>query len=281
VQVALVVLGALGFAALGSFACVVIDRLPLRLDEPNRYGELWDTRPWGQVLGGRSRCSSCGEPVRPLDNVPVLSWLVLRGRCRGCGGRIPAFHPLVELACPLLFLAAVATIGHGWRILPALWLIPVGVAVSVIDLRTLIVPTRIVWPALGVSVALSVAVAAAEGTWAWLPAAALGSLALAGPLFALWFALPSAMGFGDVRLSVLLGWTVGFYAGTRPLGAVVLALLALTIAALAGIVIGVVALGARGRRAQVPFGPALVLGAFVCVAFAEPLLDPFGLYRLA
>jgi leader peptidase (prepilin peptidase) / N-methyltransferase len=277
VTTALVALGALFFLAIGSFTCVVIDRLPVFLGEPNEYGDLWDTRPWAEVLGGRSRCSSCGIDVRPVDNIPILSWLLLRGRCRGCDETIPAYHPVVEALCPLLFLGAVWAIGTGdWRLLPALWLIPVCVCIAVIDLRTLIVPTRIVWPAFGVSVVLTAVAAGLEGQWDLLVGAALGVVALAGPLFLIWFIHPRGMGFGDVRLSVLLGWNVGFFAGTGPVAAVVAALFALFLAALVGVVLGVVVLGARGRAAQVPFGPALVTAAFVCVAFTAPLLEPFG-----
>ena len=278
-ELVLVVFGALAFLVLGSFVCVVIDRLPAQLDEPNEYGDLWDTRPWREVFCGRSRCSSCGEPVRPVDNIPVVSFLLLRGRCRGCGERIPAYHPFVELICPLLFLAAVWAIGTGdWRLLPALWLIPVGVAVAVIDQRTLIVPTRIVWPAFAVSVALTVAAAALEGEWGWLLTALVGLVSLAGPLFTLWFIHPRGMGFGDVRLAVLLGWHVGFAAGDRPIAGLVLAVLAMTIAAVVGIVLGVVAIGARGRKAQVPFGPALVIASLTCVLLAPQILEPFGIY---
>jgi len=272
-EVALLVFGAVGFLLLGSFTCVVIDRLPLALDEPNQYGELWDSRPWGDVLGGRSRCSSCGEPVRSIDNVPVLSWLVLRGRCRNCDERIPGFHPLVELAFPLLFVAAVWVLGASWTLLPALWLIPVGLAVSVIDLRTLIVPTRIVWPAFFVAVALCALVAGIEGEWRWLLSALVGLAVLAGPLFVLWFAIPQGMGFGDVRLSILLGFTLGFYAQGSLVGAVFLSVICMFLSAVLGLLMGLVALGARGRKAKVPFGPALVAGTFVCIALAQPIID--------
>lgn len=272
------VFGALLFLALGSFVCVIIDRLPLPLDEPNEYGELWDTRPWSEVLGGNSRCSTCAEPVRPWDNIPVVSWLLLRGRCRGCGERIPGFHPVVELLSPLLFVGAVWGIGWDITLLPALWLVPVGLAVGVIDLRTLIVPTRIVWPAFGIAVALSVLVAGVEGEWSWLLTALVGLLTFAGPLFILWFVLPRSMGFGDVRLAVLLGWTLAFYAGTRPLAGLYIALVCLAVSSMIGLVVGIVALGARGRKAQVPFGPALVAGTLVCIALAEPILEPFGVY---
>ena len=220
---------------------------------------------------GRSRCSDCGAGVRPIDNIPIVSWLVLRGRCRSCGARIPAFHPLVELAVPLLFLGAVWSLGLTWAILPALWLIPVGVAVSVIDLRTLIVPTRIVWPAFFVMVGLCVVSAGLEGEWNRLASAAIGLLALAGPLFAIWFAIPHGMGFGDVRLATLLGFTIGFYAEGALLGAAFLSMLCLAGSAVLGILLGVIALGARGRGAKVPFGPSLVAGAFLCIAFAEPI----------
>jgi len=275
------VAGALAFSAFGSFACVIIDRLPMHLDEPNRYGELWDTRRWADVLGGHSRCSSCGTPVRPLDNIPVLSWLILRGRCRTCDARIPAYHPVVEMLSPLLFLAAVYFVGWGWLTLPALWLIPVGIAISLIDLRTLIVPTRLVWPALGVSVLLSVIAALFEGQYLRLGAAGVGLVTLALPLFLLWFAVPAGMGFGDVRLAVLLGWTVGFYAGTRPLAAVLLSLVCLTLASIVGIVVGIVVLGARGRKEKVPFGPALVVASCFCIAAAPQILAPFGVWAVS
>lgn len=275
-EVVALVFGALAFAAIGSFTCVVIDRLPLHLDEPNEYGEEWDTRPWPEVFGGHSRCSSCGTPVRPIENVPVLAWLVLRGKCRTCGERIPKFHPIVELLCPLLFLGAVWSVGWGWAILPTLWLIPVGVAISAIDLRTLIVPTRIVWPSLLVAVVLSVAAAVADDQLGRIPSAAVGLLVLAGPLFVIWFLLPKGMGFGDVRLATLLGWTVGFYAGTRPIAAVPLLVVCLSVAAIVGLVVGIAAMGARGRKAKVPFGPALVVAAYFCIALAPQILEPFG-----
>ena len=273
---ALVLFSALGFLAIGSFINVVIDRLPLELDEPNEHGELWETRPWSEVFGGRSRCSACGADVVPIDTIPVVSWLLLRGRCRACGAPIPAFHILVELSVPLLFLGALWALGLSWSLLPALWLIPVGAAVAVIDLRTLMVPTSIVWPALIVSIWLCGVAAGMEGDWRWLLSALVGLAALVGPLFLIWFAVPHAMGFGDVRLAALLGFNVGFYALGSVWGAVFLSALCLGGSAVFGVLMGVVALGARGRGAKVPFGPALVAGAFLCIAFATPIVDAFA-----
>lgn len=184
---------------------------------------------------------------------------------------------MVELLAPLLFLGAVWSIGFEWALLPVLWLIPVSLAVGVIDLRTLIVPTRIVWPAFFVSVALTVLVAAIEGEWSLLLSALVGLAVLAGPLFILWFLMPSSMGFGDVRLTVLLGWNLGFYAGTDLFAPVILSLICMTLAAVLGLVIGVLALGLRGRKAKVPFGPALVISSFICILLAQQILEPFGL----
>lgn len=272
------VFGALLGAAVGSFCCVIIERLPLKLDEPNDWGDDYDTRPWREIVGGESRCSSCGADIRWIDKIPVLSWFLLRGKCKSCGERIPGFHPLVEFLVPAVGIGLVAIFGWDWRLLPALWLVPVGIVVSFIDFRTYIVPTRIVWPAFFVAVALSVVVAGIEGEWAWLWGGLLGTVILAGPLALLWFALPNGMGFGDVRLATLLGWTLGFsvYTG-RWVSVLVCALVLLIAAAVLGIIMGIGGLMAYGRKAKVPFGPALVTATFVVLAVSAPLLDGYGL----
>ena len=276
-QWVLIAFGTLVAFAIGSFLCVVTERMPVELDEPNEYGDSYDTWPWSEVLGGTSRCSSCGEPIRAVDKIPVVSWFLLRGKCRGCGDRIPGFHPVVELLVPLLFLAAVWAIGLDWRLLPVLGLIPAGVAISVIDIRTMIVPTRVVWPAFALVVVLSIISVATLGEWGWLFTSLVGLVSLAGPLFLLWFALPRGMGFGDVRLAVLLGWTVGFYGGNAPVSGLILAVLVLFLASLIGIVVGIGAMGARGRKAKVPWGPSLFTASLLAIAIAHPVLDAFGL----
>lgn len=275
--VVLAIFGGLAGFAVGSFACVVIERLPVALDEPDQFGDLYGTRPWREVLGGNSRCSSCGAPIRAVDKIPFVSWLVLQGRCRGCNDRIPAFHPGVELAVPLIGAALVIALEWGWWLLPVLWLVPVGIAVSVIDVRTYIVPTKIVWPAFGVSLVLSVIAALVAHHPRWLFGGLVGIVVLSGPLFAIWFIMPRGMGFGDVRLTVLLGWTLGFVSITGSWVTVAfMAALTLTMAAVIGIVFGIVGLSVRGRNAKVPFGPSLVLGTLIAVAFAEELLRGFA-----
>lgn len=273
-------------AVVGSFLCVLIDRLPRRLDEPNEFGELYDMAPWREVLGGTSRCSDCGAAVRWFHNVPVLSWLVLRGRCADCGARIPAFHPLVEVAVPAVGAAVVWSTGWSWLLPLYLWLVPVGVVVAVIDWRTLMVPTKVVWPAFGVALALSLLAVLAEGEPRWLLGALIGVAVLSGPLFVLWWFLPSGMGFGDVRLTVLLGWIVGFAAvaagGSLP-SAVLLALSVMVVASVLGLLLGVlVALfGARSgddttplRKRQVPFGPSLVAASLLAIVVVDGFVAP-------
>lgn len=269
------------FVPVASFCNVVIDRLPLRLDEENEYGELWETRSWSEVVGGRSRCSHCDAPVRPIDNIPVLSYVVLKGRCRSCGERYGSFHLWVEVGLPLVIAlvtwGSVRTYGWTWALVPVLFLVPVGAVVSVIDLRTLIVPTAVVWPAAAFTAFLCLVVVVAQGTPSWLLAALFGVLTLAGPLFVLWWIVPAGMGFGDVRLSVLLGMNVGFAAGAAgysPGWGAMLAVLCLLLSSVVGIVMALPYLGV-GRR-KVPFGPALVIGALLCATLAGPILAPFA-----
>lgn len=286
-----VILALLGVAVgltVGSFMCVVIDRMPVLLDEPNQYGETWDTRPWSEVVGGHSRCSSCGVPVRPSDNVPVVSWLALRGECRACGERIPAFHPLVELSVPVIgaaiVIANVRADGWSWALLPALFFVPFGIAVAVIDWRTFIVPTRLVWPSFFVLLALSGLAVVLEGEPRWLLGGLIGILVLAGPLFVLWWFMAAKMGFGDVRLTVPLGWIVGFSAlaaGGGLSAAVMLSLAVMVVASGLGIVHGIAygilkGLSRWDRTRKVPFGPSLVAATFLALVFVEPFVEPFA-----
>lgn len=265
---------------IASFANVVIDRMPVELDEPDEYGDSWATRPWTEVVAGRSRCSACGAPVRPIDNIPIVSYLVLRGRCRACGVPYGAYHLLVELGVPLvgavMAWVLIGRYGATWVLVPFLFLVPVGAVVAAIDFRTLIVPTAVIWPATALSALLLVVVTIAIGDAGWLLGAVLGVATLAGPLFVIWWFVPTGMGFGDVRLTVLLGMSVGFAAvaaGYSVGAGALLGVMCLFVSAVVGILMALPFLGA-GRR-KVPFGPALVVGALICVTWAAPLLEPF------
>lgn len=277
IQLLPAILVAVTAACLGSFVCVVVDRMPYALDGPNEFGDSWSTRPWNEVVGGRSRCSTCSADVRAIDNVPVVGWLRLRGHCRSCGDRIPGYLPVVEVLLPLAGIWLLTSLGWGWRALPAWWLLPVGVAIAAIDLRAYIVPTRIVWPAWFATIGLSVASAGVTGEWRWMLGAALGAAVFAGPLFVVWFIHPRGLGFGDVRLAVLLGWTIGFVGAERLGSAAFLVGFSLGLAAVVATIGAFVALTFRGRNARVPFGPPLVLASLVTIAYAPEILHAFAI----
>jgi leader peptidase (prepilin peptidase)/N-methyltransferase len=231
-------------AVIGSFLNVVIHRLPL-----------------GQSLSTpRSHCPACKQPIRPLDNVPVLSWLVLRGRCRACGVSIAVRYPLVELVTALAFAAVVLTRGAGaelWAFLP---FTAVLIAVAGIDLDHRIVPNKIMLPA---------------AVWALATAALLrtdqlpelliaGSAAFALLLLAA-LAYPAGMGMGDVKLAGVMGLYLG--SAIAP---------ALLVAFATGTAAGLYALareGSAARKKAVPFAPFLALGGFVGIVAGPELVD--------
>ncbi len=250
----LIVVCALLGLVVGSFLNVVIYRVPR-----------------GQsVASPRSACPSCGVPIQGRDNVPVASWLLLRGRCRHCGEPISATYPLVELGCAALFAGTAARFGYDWS-LPAFLVLFAGLlALSVIDVERLILPKAIVWP-LSLAVAgLLVVAAAATGKWHdLLVGAACGAAWFV--LFYVMFAIsPRLLGFGDVRLAPVLGLSLGWL-GWRYV------LLGFFAANLIGAVIGIVLIATHrmSRQQQIPYGVFLALGCAVAVFAGPELLRPF------
>jgi leader peptidase (prepilin peptidase)/N-methyltransferase len=234
-------------AIFGSFFNVVAYRLP--------RGESL-SRP-------RSRCPGCQTPIRPYDNVPVLSWLVLRGRCRSCGVRISARYPLVEAGTALLCALVVIAKGADADALLGLALVLLLVPVTLIDLDHRIIPNRLMLVGAVVAPALLLLVAPADLAEHLIAAAAAGGFFLLAAL-----AYPRGMGMGDVKLAAVLGLFLGRAVGP-----------AVFIALISGTLVGAVVIarkGAReGRKTAVPFGPFLALGA-VCALFAgEALVDAY------
>ena len=235
----------------GSFLTVVIGRLPRE----------------ESVVRPRSRCPACGAEIRPRDNIPVVSWLLLRGRCRACGERISAEYPLVELATGALFAAAVALVDPLHAASLAAPFVGIMLAIAVIDARHRVVPNRIVYPSLALfAVAIVVGDLAGGGVDAL--GAGLG-LALYGvPLLLVAVAVPQGMGMGDVKLAALIGLVLGSFglsyvgvaAGVGVIGGGIGALVALAI------------LGA-GRKDQIPFGPFLAGGAVVATLVGPRIAD--------
>jgi leader peptidase (prepilin peptidase) / N-methyltransferase len=239
-----VVSGLLGLIA-GSFLNVVIHRVPLRQS----------------VVWPASHCPACGEPIEPRDNVPLLSYVVLRGRCRSCKARISARYPLVEALTGVLFAGAAYEFGLGLDLLSALALILALIALAGTDLEHRLLPNAIVGPA--VLVGFTLAVLDNPKLW-WVYF--VSALAVAGGLFALAFAYPGGMGMGDVKMGGMLGAFLGPYAA-----------LAVFLGALCGAITGglLMAAGKMQRRHALPFGVFMALGGIVTL-FVGPEL--WGLY---
>jgi leader peptidase (prepilin peptidase) / N-methyltransferase len=239
-----VVSGLLGLIA-GSFLNVVIHRVPLRQS----------------VVWPASHCPACGEPIEPRDNVPLLSYVVLRGRCRSCKARISARYPLVEALTGVLFAGAAYEFGLSLDLLSALALILALIALAGTDLEHRLLPNAIVGPAALVGFTLSV-LDSPERWWVYL----VSALAIAGGLFALAFAYPGGMGMGDVKMGGMLGAFLGPYAA-----------LAVFLGALCGAITGglLMAAGKMQRRHALPFGVFMALGGIVAI-FVGPEL--WGLY---
>jgi leader peptidase (prepilin peptidase)/N-methyltransferase len=233
-------------AAVGSFLNVVIYRLP--------RGE--------SLVHPRSRCPGCGTQIAEYDNIPIVSWLLLRGRCRHCGTPISARYPAVELITALVFAAVVAVRGFDDDLLIELPFVAGLIALAGIDLDHKLLPNKIVYP-LAVYGVVAVLIADRSDTVEHLVAGAGAFLFLL--LAAL--AYPSGMGMGDVKLSGVMGIYLG--------AAVIPALL---IAFLTGSVVGVAIIareGAQARKKAVPFGIFLAIGGIVGVLAGPELIDVY------
>lgn len=249
----LILAGVLGLAV-GSFLNVVIWRVP----------------NGASVVSPPSACPRCDAPIRPRDNVPVLSWLLLRARCRDCAAPISPRYPIVEAGTAALFVLTTVRFGLSPELPAYLYLAAVGIALALIDLDVHRLPDAIVLPSYGV-LALLLTVAALVGDdLSSLGRAAIGSVALWVIYFLLALAKPGGMGFGDVKLAGLLGAAMA-WPGWGAL--IVGAFAAFLLGGLYGI--GLIAARRGTRRSKVPFGPWMVLGALIGIAVGEQLWNAY------
>jgi leader peptidase (prepilin peptidase)/N-methyltransferase len=245
--------------AVGSFANVVIHRVPLHQS----------------IVSPRSSCPSCRTPIKERDNIPVVSWLLLRGRCRTCHTHIPARYPLVEVACAALFGGCAARFGYRWD-LPAFLVLFAGLLIlSCIDLEHMLLPKKVVYPLTLLVAALLVLAAGETGHWH----AFFVGVACAAGWFVLFFAMnlasPRLLGFGDVRLSVVLGLALGWLG----VGYVLLGFFAANVI---GAVLGIALIATKKmtRTDRIPYGVFLACGCAVAVFAGPELLQPFSHYSL-
>jgi leader peptidase (prepilin peptidase) / N-methyltransferase len=229
----------------GSFLTVVAHRVP--------RGE--------SVVGGRSHCPACGVQIAAYDNVPVISWLLLRGRARCCGATISSRYPLTELALGLLY-AANGLVFHDDvpQLLLGLVFVSTLLAITLTDLERRIIPNKILLAAAVLGVAI-----AAVGDPGSLPERAIAAAAAGGLLFAAALAYPRGMGLGDVKLAA----TMGLFLGRDVAPAI---LVALVVGSAVGLTM-IAREGAAARKRAIPFGPFLALGGLVGLFAGGEMVD--------
>lgn len=237
--------------AIGSFLNVVIYRVPIGKS----------------VVSPPSACPSCGKEIAPWDNIPVLSWLILRGRCRVCKTPISARYPLIEAGTGLLFLLTAVRFGTSWS-LPAELAFTAGlVALAAVDFERLLLPRAILYPTAGIVGGLFLLAAAVKDQWHRLGIAVLCAAIAFAVFFAINFIRPAWMGFGDVRLAGLIGLALGWLG---PWTVVVGFMVSNLLGALVGI--GLIAAGRAGRRTALPYGVFLAAGSVIAVLVASPVI---------
>jgi leader peptidase (prepilin peptidase)/N-methyltransferase len=231
---------------IGSFLTVVIYRIPRK----------------ESIVTGRSRCPSCGAIVRARDNVPVISWLLLRGRCRSCGAPISPEYPLTELAMAALAAGASLEFDRPFVAVMMAAFLATQLALAVIDARHRILPNRIIYPAVA---GFAVAIIAGElgNGGVDLLDAAIGFAAYGGGLLVIALISPRGMGMGDVKLGFLIGLVLGSVGLRYVAVAAGLAILG------GGLGAGVALATGRTRKSAIPFGPFMAAGAAVS-AFLAP-----------
>ncbi len=237
----------LGGLLAGSFITVVAHRVP--------RGE--------SIVGPRSRCPACGAQIAAYDNVPVLSWLALRGRARCCGAAISPRYPLTELTLGVLYAATVLVLrDEAWEVALGLVFVTVLAAVALTDLERRIIPNKILL--VGAVLAVAITAVADPGS---LPERAAAAAAAGGLLFLAALAYPRGMGLGDVKLAATMGLFLG-----RDVGP------AIFVALLAGALVGLAMIareGAAARKRAIPFGPFLALGGVVGLLYGSELVDRY------
>jgi leader peptidase (prepilin peptidase)/N-methyltransferase len=218
------------------------------------------------ITKGRSHCPQCGHQIRAYDNVPVISWLLLRGRCRDCGAPISWRYPLGEALTAALFAGVALMDGLDWILLPHLLFVSTLVLVSQVDLEIRIIPDVVILPVAAVGVPLMILIA--DGPWWEWPVAGLGAAGFLFLISEVYFRVRhvEGMGFGDVKLALCMGIYLG--AAVIP---------ALFIGFIGGAIIGVaiVAASKGDGKTAIPFGPFLAAGAVVALFAGTPLIDAY------
>ncbi|MGX5673022.1 prepilin peptidase [Thermomonas fusca] len=258
----------------GSFLNVVILRLPPRLEwqwkrdarEILEEPDIYDPPPPGIVVEG-SHCPKCRKPLSWYENIPLLSWVLQGGKCRGCKTPISIQYPLVELVTALLFLACAWRFGFGWKGFGAMLLTSYLVALSGIDFRTRLLPDQLTLPLLWLGM-----IAAVENLYVGQKAAILGAMAGYLSLWSVYWVFKQltgkeGMGHGDFKLLAALGAWIGL-SGILP---------TILLSSLVGAVVGSIWLAVKGRdkATPIPFGPYLAVAGWISFMWGQQLVDAY------
>ena len=237
---------------IGSFINVVAYRVPLKRS----------------VVSPGSACPSCDHPLDWRDNIPVLSWLLLGGKCRHCGASISARYPIVEVATAALFVITYVEFGLVGVLPGYLWFVGVTVALTLTDLDHKLIPNRILFPSTAVGVVLLGLGSVVDGQIADFGSAILGGLIYFAALLAVALVARGGFGFGDVKLAAFLG----LYATYLGWGQLVVAIV---LPFVVGGVVSIFLLVTRikGRKDAIPFGPYMVIGAYLAVYTGQAIVD--------
>lgn len=236
---------------IGSFLNVVIYRVPAGLS----------------IVAPGSACPACKTPVSPRDNIPVLSWLILRGRCRSCQEPISVRYPTIEALTGLMFCLVALRLGADWSLLGELVFVAGLIALSAVDMERFLLPRKIVYPTAALVASSLLVAAGIDHHWRRFGIAAACAAASFAVFFAINFIRPAWMGFGDVRLAGLIGLALGW------LGAwyVVVGFMAANLlGAILGI--GLMVAGRATRRTALPYGVFLAAGSILAILVGGPVV---------
>ena len=240
---------------IGSFVGVVVDRVPRK----------------ESIVSPPSHCVACEAPIRPYDNIPVISYVALRGRCRACHTRIPPRDALLELGTGILFVLLAWRLGSAWALPAYCVFAATAVAISAIDIEHMRIPSAVVYATAVLGAPLLVLASAGTHDWSALESAAIGGAGAFATFFALFYAVPKGIGFGDVRFAGLCGGFLGWL-GFREVVAGFL--ISFVVAGVPAALL--LAMHKVKRQTKIPFGPFLAAGTVIAVLFGAPIIHAWS-----
>ena len=240
---------------IGSFVGVVVDRVPRQ----------------ESIVLPPSHCVACSAPIRAYDNIPVVSYVVLRGRCRACGAHIPPRDALLELGTGILFVLLAWRLNSAWALPAYCVLAASAVAISAIDVEHMRIPSALVYATAALGAPLLVLASAGTHHWSALESAAIGGAIAFAAFFTLFYAVPRGIGFGDVRFAGLCGGFLGWLGYREVIAGFLLSFVVAGVPAAL-----LLAMHKVKRQTKIAFGPFLAAGTVITVLFGAPIIHAWA-----